>query len=1217
MSSTPSHPPRSRRRPLLLAAVVILLAGGATAGWYFWFWQRNTGPDAAALAANTRGIGHMDRFEYPKAAAAFEEVTRRARGWLPGRINLAIALLNMPADPASHPRAVALFREVLQQEPDNPYAHFCLGIILNYQGKFEEANPHFEQVTRIDPADPHAWFYRGVTVEDEAKQRECFEKAVELDPNLRPALFRLATLLGPEDPPRAKVLRHAHERKKNRADVGKDNVYGEIGKYAVVIGRGPAASAAPATGPVPLFRKHETFGVKLAAGARWAGGADFGKGAEADLRRRARQRFGATLVVLDFNRDDRPDLFLAGAVVEKGAVRDLLLRNDGDAAFTDVTAEAGLAESGATLGAAAADFDNDGAPDLFLSGVGRQRLLRNDGKGAFQDVTEEAGLGKAAAVGLGATFVDLDLDGDLDLVLADYAASAEEGLARLNDEGKQAKNGGGLRVFLNVGEAPAKLPSLDPPPLRPRFRPLAEATKGAKALAVDGAAVGAAMSDLDGDRDPDLVLLADGGVPAVVTNERLLRFARAPFREGTAPAGRWNGALVLDANHDERSDLFACGPGQPPVFLVSEKNPRVDAPTQGYQKGITNSPPLLQAQAIDLDYDGWTDVVGLSEERRPVFLQNDGRRLVHRKDTFGLDQDWPKDLIAVAAAELDGDKHMDLLVWSEGKGLELRRSEGNDNKALKLVFYGHRREESTGTTTWSNADGLGTWAVAQAGDFWTGAEYASLSAGLGQSLQPLALGLGPRAQADVVRLRWPDNCWQAEFNIAASRTQRIDETNRKETSCPVLFAWNGKRYEYVGDFLGAGTVGEILPGGSCRPPRPEESVKVEAGQLAPLGGEYALKVAEPMQEVVYLDRLHLLVTDLPPRLRAYPDERFTGDAKGPSQDLLVFEEARAVRPVRAEDHRGQNVTQALRRWDRQTVDGFARRAWVGYAEEHWLMLDFGDRLAKFGAGDRLVLFLAGWTDYPYPHAMWAAEQAGVPLLPPVLERRGPDGKWQPLIADMGFPAGTPRVMTVDLTGKVGGPSCVLRIRSNMHVFWDEVFVVPLSDRVPAAELLAGRAPKGDRLRVHGLPVRRATLEARGFMQEFSPDGKAPTAYDYHRLEKVPAAGFRGKLTRLGDVTELLREADDCFVIFGPGEEVDVRFDAAGLPPLPEGWTRSFVLRSWGFCKGAGPFTATGGAVDPLPFRAMSGFPYGPDEHYPRTPRHEEYGRKYNTREAGR
>jgi hypothetical protein len=136
------------------------------------------------------------------------------------------------------------------------------------------------------------------------------------------------------------------------------------------------------------------------------------------------------------------------------------------------------------------------------------------------------------------------------------------------------------------------------------------------------------------------------------------------------------------------------------------------------------------------------------------------------------------------------------------------------------------------------------------------------------------------------------------------------------------------------------------------------------------------------------------------------------------------------------------------------------------------------------------------------------------------------------------------------------------------------------------------------------------------MQEYSPDGKEPTLYDYDRIDRVPVSRLSGRLTRYGAVTPLLRERDDRFVIFGPGDVLTVRFDARRLPPLPSGWKRSFVLKTWGYCKDAAPFTATGDTVRPLPFQAMSSYPYGPREHYPRDAEHEAYRREYNTRQVG-
>jgi hypothetical protein len=968
--------------------------------------------------------------------------------------------------------------------------------------------------------------------------------------------------------------------------------------------------------------------VQLAPGARWATAADFGKGPTAELRARVRSRFGGTLVVLDYNGDGRPDLFLLGAVVEGGQVRDLLLRNEGDGRFRDVTAEAGLAGARPSLGCCVADFDNDGLPDLFITGVGEQHLFRNTGAGRFEEVTVPAGLDQLRTVCLGAAFVDLDQDGDLDLVVAQYAGTAEEALASL--AGDFSPQQAGLAVFLNVGEAPPlsgkSLPGKEPL-LKPRFRRVYEESARLPAalippvgLAVTAAAeavarhrllggvvpaVGVAVADFDLDRDLDLLVLADRAAPTLVLNDRLLRFHRQALPEAVIPPGRWNGALVLDANHDGRSDLFLVRPDGPPLLLLNRT-----ATSQWLSTGNTNSPPLLQAQAIDLDLDGWTDIVGLSAQRRPVWLHNDGRRLVHAAEALGRDADWPSDLVAVVAVDVDGDGYRDLLTWSESAGLHWYRNRGNGNHPLPILLSGRRGVQPKGTKVRSNADGFGTWVTAQAADLWTGAEATTLTAGLGQSRQPVLLGLARHPQADVVHLRWPDGVWQAELHQPAGPIFHVTETNRKDVSCPVLFAWDGRRFGFVTDFLGAGSLGEPLPGGGHRQPRPEESVKIEPEQLVPLDGEYVLKIAEPMDEVTYLDRLQLVVLDHPGDVRVFPDERFPAGDVPPSQALLAFREQ--IHPVQARDHRGRDVTQALKHWDRLTVDGFARRAWLGLAEEHWVELDFGDRLARFGPRDRLFLCLAGWTDYPYPESLWAAAQARLAVQGPALERLGPDGRWQPVIAETSFPAGLPRMMTLEVTGKLGGARCVVRLRTNLEIYWDQIVAAPLLEIVGEGN---GTSPAG-LVRATALEVQTATLSARGCPKEHSPDGRAPTVYDYDRLEPVPVSRLAGRLTRFGGVTELLRDQDDRFVIFGPGDEVTVRFDARQLPPLPAGWKRSSALRTWGYCKDCSPFTATGDTVEPLPFRAMHTYPYGPEEQYPTDRLHDDYRRRFNSRPSG-
>ncbi len=401
--------------------------------------------------------------------------------------------------------------------------------------------------------------------------------------------------------------------------------------------------------------------------------------------------------------------------------------------------------------------------------------------------------------------------------------------------------------------------------------------------------------------------------------------------------------------------------------------------------------------------DGWPDVVGLGADGTPVLLHNKGDgRLETAPDTFGPVSAGH----ALAAADLDGDGVPDLLVWSDD-GLRFYRNAGNGNAAVLIDPTGRRDKASDQRT---NADGIGTWVVAQTDGHWTGAERTTASAGLGQSLLPTALGIGKRRRADVLRLRWPDAVIQAELGVAAGAVFRITETNRKGTSCPVLMAWDGERFAFVTDFLGGGALGESGPDGSVRPPRPEESVKIEPGQLALKDGQYVIKIAEPMDEVLYLDHLRLEVIDHPAGVHVHPDERFVFAGPEPTQKLLAFRTRHF--PKLATDHKGRDVTTFVLDRDRRAADGFARRSWLGYAEDHSLALDFG----VLPAGGKWYLVLAGWTDYPYPESMYAATRAGISLKPPTLEVfDATSGKWAP-VCDLGFPAGLPRVMTRELPG---------------------------------------------------------------------------------------------------------------------------------------------------------------------------------------------------------
>ena len=141
---------------------------------------------------------------------------------------------------------------------------------------------------------------------------------------------------------------------------------------------------------------------------------------------------------------------------------------------------------------------------------------------------------------------------------------------------------------------------------------------------------------------------------------------------------------------------------------------------------------------------------------------------------------------------------------------------------------------------------------------------------------------------------------------------------------------------------------------------------------------------------------------------------------------------------------------------------------------------------------------------------------------------------------------------------------------------------------------------------------------RGFSAEVKPDGREPTAYDYHRVSAAaPWKLMPGRYTREGDVLPLLSAIDDRFVILAPGDEIALSFDAAAVAaPLSE-WTTTFLLFVDGFSKEMNLHSGSPDQVEPLPFHAMTGYPYPPSERYPETVEHRQYRATYNTRVLGR
>src|SRR5262249_17648884 len=136
---------------------------------------------------------------------------------------------------------------------------------------------------------------------------------------------------------------------------------------------------------------------------------------------------------------------------------------------------------------------------------------------------------------------------------------------------------------------------------------------------------------------------------------------------------------------------------------------------------------------------------------------------------------------------------------------------------------------------------------------------------------------------------------------------------------------------------------------------------------------------------------------------------------------------------------------------------------------------------------------------------------------------------------------------------------------------------------------------------------------RGFSIEVRAGGHEPAGYDYGRVtHESPWKTMPGRYTREGDVKPLLSRTDDMFVIGKPGDEIALTFEASRRA-LTRGWRRTFLLLADGFSKEMDIHSASPDTLEPLPFHAMTRYPYGPREHYPNTSAHEKYRTEYNTR----
>ncbi len=478
--------------------------------------------------------------------------------------------------------------------------------------------------------------------------------------------------------------------------------------------------------------------------------------------------------VLDFDGDGRPDIFFAnGASSPALGKRDAgdfnrLYRNLGSMRFEDVSEAAGVTGEGYSMGAAAADFDNDGHPDLFVAGVFRNALYRNRGDGTFEDITEMSGVGSSEwAVAAG--WVDYDRDALLDLFVVNYADWTLEFDRYCGDRGRDLRvychpkylKPIANRLYRNLGNG--------------RFRPVG-AEMGIDGLR--GRGMSAAFADFDGDGYTDIFVTNDNLPNFLLVNQAGERFVEDALLAGIAllDHGRpvasmgvdlgdvdGNGApdVAVTALSGETFPLFVAGPGGAfRDMTVSSGMARASRPYAGWGNAFA-----------DLDNDGDLDLVTANSHVNDLVDQFEPYRY-HQRNTvfpnlggrFGEPTEFgpPSAYRGVAVADLDGDGLLDIVVSALGEPARVFRNVSKPDRGWLGVAL---RGDSSGRDALGarvRVNGQTRWVKSAAG-------YAS------STLRPVHFGLGEAEGPVTVEVDWPSGHSQSVNGVPLGGIREISE----------------------------------------------------------------------------------------------------------------------------------------------------------------------------------------------------------------------------------------------------------------------------------------------------------------------------------------------------------------------------------------------------------------------------------------------------------
>jgi hypothetical protein len=489
------------------------------------------------------------------------------------------------------------------------------------------------------------------------------------------------------------------------------------------------------------------------------------------------------VAAFDYDGDGRPDIFFTNGAdlpsLSKTGPQywNRLYHNEGHMKFRDVTEEAGVAGAGYSMGAAAADYDNDGKPDLFVAGVNRNILYHNLGNGKFEDVTEKAGI-KSGEWAVAAGWFDYNNDGLLDLWIVHYAKWSINDANDVRYCGDQSR---GIRIYCH----PKYFQGLASTLYRNRGDGTFEDVSQKSGIAAfPGRGMSVSFADYDGDGYQD-VFVTNDNMPNFLfhnkgngTFEEVALLAGVALREDGKPVASM-GTDFRDYNNDGLPDISVTAlAGETfPLFRNLGKGSFADATYSSHVGVLSIHHSGWGAGFFDFNNDGWKDLFTSNAHvndrvesfESAVYKEPDSVFLNLANGTFrdvsaeaGLNE--AKAHRGSAYADFDGDGKIDAVVSSLGAPIELWRNiSPNANHWLAVRLTGVH----------SNRDGIG--ARIHVGNQWN--EMTSAVSYASSALDPVHFGLGSLARIETLQILWPDRKRQILNDVAVDQVLRVREPN--------------------------------------------------------------------------------------------------------------------------------------------------------------------------------------------------------------------------------------------------------------------------------------------------------------------------------------------------------------------------------------------------------------------------------------------------------